>query len=61
MWLYLPTNVWGVEGGLKVSVQRHGGLTVNRQAGKYFMNKDFKSEQEQLVSAARLPGPPHPD
>lgn len=38
-----------------------GGLTVNRRAGKYFMNKAFKSEQEQLVSTVRLLGPPHPD
>ncbi len=37
------------------------GLTVNRRAGKYFMNKAFKSEQEQLVSTVRLLGPPRPD
>lgn len=48
-------------GGLRVRVQRQGGLTVNRRASKYFMNKAFKSEQEQLVSTVRLLGPPRPD
>ena len=33
-----------------MQVQRRGRLTVNRRAGKYFMNKAFKSEQEQLLS-----------
>lgn len=42
-------------------VQRRGELTVNRRAGKYFMNKAFKLEQEQLVSPVRLLGPPRPD
>lgn len=49
--------------GLRVRVQRHkgGGLTVNRLPGKYFMNKAFKSEQEQLVSTVRLLRLPRPD
>lgn len=50
--------------GLRIRVQRHkggGGLTVNRRPGKYFMNKAFKSEQEQLVSTVRLLRLPRPD
>lgn len=69
MYEFLYRRICVCQRGLRVRVQRHRGweggggvgLTVNRRPSKYFMNKAFKSEQEQLVSTVRPLCPPRPD